>query len=60
MQYPKNESPSPPVPAGSQSTNKAKYAAPELKVFGSVSKLTMGSGGSRLDGNGSYTNTSKP
>jgi len=34
---------------------RARYSAPSLEVIGLVSRLTMGSGGSSLDGNCTMT-----
>lgn len=46
---PKNKQPDELIPA---QTTKAAYSTPLLQVYGAVSKLTMGSGGSLTDGGG--------
>ena len=44
------------VPANQASAEKQAYQQPELRCYGSVTQLTLGTGGVRLDGR---TNTRK-
>lgn len=41
--------------SGTDSSGKKKYTKPTLSQLGSISTLTLGQGGSSMDGTGSYT-----
>jgi hypothetical protein len=51
----KNMAEKPINPNGMSKFGKSPYARPVLQVFGSVAKLTKGTGGTRIDGNQTAT-----